>query len=364
MSSDRTQVVEDLLAFTGALMKGDFSKRLTVNAEDRELAEVCMNLNAFADNLQINPPSNFNSQIAIQDFIDVISSYANRNFEKKLPISEHSNFIDALATGINILGEELEYTTFSRLELENERNELRAAKESAEEASRLKSAFLGNLSHEIRTPLQGIFGFAELLEMPNLTNDQRQSYLSIIKRRTSDLQNIVESLLDLAILESGNLGFLAGKTNLKAQLEEIAGSFEEEFRVGGKKLEFSLHNRVPSQVDVHLDATHLKRVVINLMNNALKFTHEGSLTLAASIDGEIIEISVSDTGMGIPQEKLDLIFEPFRQAHEGVSRQLGGVGLGLAISKKMVEAWGGNIRVESTVGVGSKFSFTIPISSN
>jgi signal transduction histidine kinase len=360
ISTNKEQILYELLAFTQSLKKGDFTKRVISNVDDSELSQICINLNAFADQLQINPPSDQDIQLPVHEFIDVISSYANRNFEKKLPISENSNFLDALATGINILGEELEYTTYSKNELELERNQLKIEKEKAEEASRLKSVFLGNLSHEVRTPLQGIYGFAELLESTSLTEAQRQEYLGFIKRRTNDLQNIIESLLDMASLETGEIKSFPANENLKLAIDEIFESFQQDFQLQSTAVVTKIENHLAADTVAKIDATHLKRVVTNLLINSGKFTKEGSILLKAKENTECFEIEVQDSGIGIAKEKLEIVFEPFRQAHEGVSRNRGGIGLGLAICKKMVTLWGGEIYATSEVDKGSSFFFTIP----
>lgn len=360
VSIDSKTIVQELLAFTQLLRQGDFSKRIIANVDDSELSQICVNLNSFADQLQLNPPKDVDVNLPIHEFIDVISSYANRSFEKKLSISEHSNFLDALATGINILGEELEYTTYSKNELELERNQLKVEKEKAEEASRLKSVFLGSLSHEVRTPLQGIYGFAELLESTTLTEKERQEYLGFIKRRANDLQNIIESLLDMASLETGEMRSFPTQEKLKRVVDDIFESFVQDYSLQAKEVELKLENGLSEKEMAEIDTTHLQRVIINLLTNSTKFTKVGQILLSAHAYPTHYLLSIKDTGLGIENEKLDLIFEPFRQAHEGVSRTRGGIGLGLAICKKMVTLWGGEIRVESEVGKGSTFYFTIP----
>jgi PAS domain S-box-containing protein len=237
---------------------------------------------------------------------------------------------------------------------------LKAAKEEAENSNRLKTIFLGNLSHEVRTPLQGILGFAEILENPKLPEAKRKEYLSIIKRRTGDMQNIIESLLDLASLETGEIKAFPVKINLYETIEYIFAKATQDLDLAGKPLKLLLENKLQLNDSTVLDPQHLLQVLTNLFSNAVKFTAEGSITLRCEYSLDRFKVSMIDSGIGIPADKVDHIFEPFRQAHEGMSRSKGGIGLGLAICKKMVQMWGGEIEVASQPGRGSVFSFTVP----
>lgn len=240
---------------------------------------------------------------------------------------------------------------------------LKAAKEEAEESNRLKTIFLGNLSHEVRTPLQGILGFAEILENSKLSEQKRLEYLAIIKQRTGDMQNVIESLLDLASLETGEIRAFPVPLNLFEAIDAVFIRTKQDQHVKGKSIELFLNNIIKDPTTVNIDCQHLAQVLINLMNNAIKFTNAGSITLKSEQCESYYKISIEDTGVGIPEDKVQYIFEPFRQAHEGMSRSKGGIGLGLAICKKMVEMWGGQIEVQAQPGIGSTFSFTIPFTS-
>jgi signal transduction histidine kinase len=237
---------------------------------------------------------------------------------------------------------------------------LKAAKEEAEESNRLKTIFLGNLSHEVRTPLQGILGFAEILENASLSETKRLEYINIIKQRTGDMQNIIESLLDMASLETGEIRAFPVALNLYEAVEHIFTKTKQDHHLKGRPLTLTLENTLSPVTMVMIDPQHLAQVLSNLMNNAVKFTSTGTITLVSTQTSSCFQISVKDTGVGIPEDKIHYIFEPFRQAHEGMSRSKGGIGLGLAICKKMVEMWGGQIQVQSQPGIGSTFSFTIP----
>lgn len=238
--------------------------------------------------------------------------------------------------------------------------QLTLAKEEAEESNRLKTIFLGSLSHEVRTPLQGILGFAEILETPGIPEDKKHEYLGIIKRRTMDMQNIIESLLDMASLETGEIKSFPVKINLNEFIETVFVKFKQDYK-SGKLIQLLLENKLPKDAITTIDALHLNQVLVNLFRNAVKFTDQGSITLIGEVHPDFYVISIADTGIGIAPDKIDHIFKPFRQAHEGLSRSKGGIGLGLSICKKMVENWGGTINVTSEPAKGSTFNFSIPL---
>jgi len=237
---------------------------------------------------------------------------------------------------------------------------LRKAKEEAENANQLKTIFMGNLSHEVRTPLQGIQGFAEILENSNISDEDRKKYLTIIKNRTHDLQNIIDSLLDMASLETGEFKSFPKLINLHELIETTFISIHQDKMHQQKHLDLLLENNLSPSSTVIIDATHLKQVIINLMRNGLKFTNHGFVKLSASEQNSQFIVTVADSGIGVPIERQKDIFVAFRQAHEGLSRSKGGIGLGLSICKKMVDMWGGSIGVVSEAGKGSQFSFSIP----
>jgi len=208
--------------------------------------------------------------------------------------------------------------------------------------------------------LQGILGFAEILENPNLPEGKRKEYIDIIKRRTNDMQNIIESLLDLASLETGEIKAFPVKVNLQECIEYIFVKAKQDFDLAGKPIQLVLENKLQNNDTALIDPQHLLQVLTNLFSNALKFTNQGTITLGCERLPNHYKVTLTDTGIGIPAHKVEHIFEPFRQAHEGISRSKSGIGLGLAICKKMVEMWGGIIYAESHQGKGSIFSFTVP----
>jgi signal transduction histidine kinase len=252
---------------------------------------------------------------------------------------------------------------FLQKELLGAYKKLKTAKDEVDESNMLKNVFLGNLSHEVRTPLQGIQGMTELLEMASTKEEDKKKYIDIIKRRTSDLQNIIEALLDLASLENGEIKAFPVKRNL---FDAIESAYRENLIIHAnalmsKPIKMVLNNQLQSTDLVFVDPKHLTQVIINLIGNAIKYTNEGQVTVTAKKDKANYIIQVIDTGIGISSDKIDHVFKPFRQAHEGLSRSKGGIGLGLSICKKMTELWKGNLHVQSSPSVGSVFSFTIPV---
>ncbi len=349
-----------LLEFSEALLREDFTIRIKTPADDSIQAKISANLNTFLDRLQISEMPNLEeagSQLV--DFIEVISSFANRDFTRKLKISDSSNVIDALATGINILGEELEYSTVSKKELEAERDQLKIQKEKVEKASRAKTVFLGNLSHEIRTPLQGILGFSEVL-LSTETSETKQQQIGIIMKRARDLEEIIESLLDLATLEAGEIKPNPEMINVSNKLDILFNEYCNEYAHELTQKDLIIKNELGDDIMTFIDPVHFRQVILNLLNNSMKFTEEGTIELSAECSAEEIIINITDTGIGISKEHAALIFEPFRQAHEGFNRKADGIGLGLPICKLRVALWGGEINLVSEEGKGSTFSFSIP----
>jgi len=238
-------------------------------------------------------------------------------------------------------------------------------KEDEAELMRLQKAkeqFLANISHEIRTPINGIAGMANLLSQTP-SPDERETYLNAIKHSAENLKVIINDILDLAAIESGKLRFEKIAFNLKDLLPSLMSTFA--YQAKEKKL--ALDYRIDEKLNKILlgDPVRLNQILINLINNAVKFTHTGSIQVKCSDEREQrgtcwVKIEVTDTGVGIPEEKLTTIFESFSQADESVTRRYGGTGLGLTIVKQLVELQKGKIHVVSKEHVGSTFIVTIP----
>lgn len=237
--------------------------------------------------------------------------------------------------------------------------ELSVTKEKAGLSDRLKSAFLSNISHEIRTPMNGIIGFAELLNEDDLSESDRSSYTNIINSECKKLLNIVNDIVDISKIDAG----LIELDLSPVQLNDLFLDVCSEYRVAARKkrIDLDVGELMPdAMVNVSADKNKLVQVLRNLLSNAVKFTNNGSITAVYSIVKNQIMFAVHDTGVGIDQKEQELIFEHFRQLNFKTNRHHGGNGLGLAISRGYVEKMGGRIWLESSLGKGSSFYFTIP----
>lgn len=235
---------------------------------------------------------------------------------------------------------------------------LEDAKLQAEEASRMKSDFLARMSHELRTPLNGILGFAELIKL-DAPNPELEENADTIYQSGQHLLALVNDILDLAKIEAGHMTLESVPLPLPQLLGEVANIHRGAAQAKGLNLETSIAEDLPTSIQG--DPTRLRQVINNLLNNAVKFTAEGSVSLEASCREERIYIAIADTGPGIPAEAQALIFEKFRQASSFVTREHGGTGLGLALVRELVTLMGGEINLSSETGKGSRFEFWIPL---
>ena len=240
--------------------------------------------------------------------------------------------------------------------------ELINAKKKAEESDRLKTAFLANMSHEIRTPMNGILGFTELMKEPNLTGEEQQKYIGIIEKSGARMLNIINDIISISKVESGQMEICISETNISEQIEYIYTFFKPE--VERKGIKIFLKNSLPAkEATIKTDREKVYAILTNLVKNAIKFTSEGYIEIGYEKKGKYLEFFVKDTGTGIPQEQKELIFERFRQGSESLTRSYEGAGLGLSISKAYVDMLGGKIWVVSKLEKGSVFYFTVPYNS-
>jgi signal transduction histidine kinase/CheY-like chemotaxis protein len=479
-----TQLLYQLLEFSESLLQGDYSKRIHVDFEEDVLTKIADNLNRFADKLQFDPKTlDQNHEQTIETFIEVISSFTNLDFKQKLPISDNGTIFDAIATGINMLGDELASSTASKQDLEEERNRLneaqaiakvgswelstpfflislskesrkifelgadgictwntvkskienddatqlealmlnavearkdfscecrmttkegalkhimcigevvigksavalkgtfqditerkrveenlKEAKRLAEEANTAKSRFLANMSHEIRTPLNGILGLTEIMQMDDISEVHRE-YLDIIRNSGKTLSQLINDILDLSKIESGKLTLEHIPFDFEQLIDTNINRYKFLAQEKGLALSCTIDQEIPKQLLG--DPTRISQIVTNLITNAIKFTMTGTIDveftqLKREDNKSVIQGRILDTGIGIPAEKADLIFESFTQADDTVTRKYGGSGLGLSIVKSLLRQMEGNITVKSPAdeltNSGSEFTFVM-----
>jgi PAS domain S-box-containing protein len=241
-------------------------------------------------------------------------------------------------------------------------NELVAAKEKAENSDKLKTVFLANMSHEIRTPMNGIMGFAELLQQRDLPDDKRNEYARVITECGNSLLQIINDILDISKIEAGGIKPVKAEFSLNKMMSELYNFFEPLVNKDGQNISFEMKKSLrDGECTIYSDENRLRQIIINLISNSLKFTHQGYVIFGYFEKGSAIEFYIKDSGIGIPKDKHEAIFEPFRQAEESLSKKYRGTGLGLAIVRNFVKLLGGTLRLESELGKGSCFYFTIPL---
>lgn len=255
---------------------------------------------------------------------------------------------------------------FGLVTIRRSRNDVRAANvelartnTALERALAAKTEFLATTSHEIRTPLNGILGMTQVMLADQTLPEAVRERLGVVKSAGTTMRALVDDILDVAKMETGNLTIDAAPMDLHATMHDVSRLWAEQARARGVSFTVDLDD-APKWIEC--DPARVRQIVFNLLSNALKFTHEGSVTIRASAEaGGILQVAVTDTGIGIPLDKQAEIFESFRQVDAGTTRKYGGTGLGLAICRNLANAMGGDVTVRSAPGEGATFALTLPL---
>ena len=290
----------------------------------------------------------------------VLSSKLKHFYMKHKMADSSIKDVEVYSEKILFGGKELLYSIIYDIsELKKTQQELIVAKEKAEESDRLKSAFLANMSHEIRTPMNGILGFSSLLKNPELSGEKQQKYIEIIEKSGARMLNIINDIVDISKIEAGLMKVEKVDSNINEQIEYIYTFFKQEAEA--KDLQFSIKYNLPTEeAIIKTDREKVFAILTNLVKNAIKYTNKGTIELGYSKKGNQLEFYVKDTGIGVPEDRKKAIFERFIQADISDKMAQQGAGLGLSISKGLVEILGGKIWLESEENVGSTFYFTLP----
>jgi PAS domain S-box-containing protein len=320
-----------------------------IQETDKKLLEI------YARVAETAIPETFEIQLEALQMWFLVSVYSP---EKGYFVSVFDNITDRKLSEFNIR-EKTEEIEAQNEEYKQINDELFIAKEKAVESDQLKTAFLQNMSHEIRTPMNAIMGFSDLLADQYNNKPKLDHYSNIIKQRCNDLLDIINDLLDIAKIESGQLTLHFEECKLNSLFAELSLFFKEnQKRINKNNIKFSIHaNCDPTKSVIITDTVKLKQIFINLIGNAFKFTEQGEINAGCNIENDKLIFYVSDTGMGIPPDKQSFIFDRFTQLNNG--KMYGGTGLGLSIVKGLISILGGEIWLKSEPNKGTTFYFTL-----
>jgi len=273
-----------------------------------------------------------------------------------------SLYVSLLGSPFEVNGQELTCVIYRDISDQKKIEEkLMQAKEKAEESDRLKTAFLANMSHEIRTPMNAIIGFTELLSVPDLSDEDKKDYIAVIKSSGNILLKLIDDIIDLAKIEADQIKIEVSTFGLNQFLKEVYAFYNEEIlNLDKKNIELIFEPGENDEFSITSDPFRLKQILNNLVGNAIKFTEKGYIRMGYRRSGpDMVKFFVEDTGIGIPEDKQKLVFDRFLQADNTKTRKYGGTGLGLTISKKLVNLLGGEIGLDSCPDKGSTFYFSI-----
>jgi signal transduction histidine kinase len=291
----------------------------------------------------------------MEELFHTITAFAALDYDRRAPVIDgNDEIVNAMAMGLNMMGEELSHTMKA----------LVAARDEALAASRAKSAFLANISHELRTPLNAIIGYSEILreDLVDGGHDELVHDVDRLQVASRHLLALIQDILDLTRIEAGRIDVRPELVDLPVLLSELRTTLQPAVAEAGNTLRTDIDLPRPH---VHTDPLRLKQILLNILGNANKFTHDGEISLRARerVEGgrAFVQISVRDTGIGIPPDKHETIFEAFTQVDDSATRRFGGTGLGLAISRRLCDLIGATIRVDSEPGRGSTFYVELPL---
>lgn len=275
------------------------------------------------------------------------------------------NMVFSVSTGVLLdgLNETMKEEEKMRAQLEEEKNVMVTLKEKAEASDKIKTAFLTNISHDLRTPLNAILGFTQLLNTKKVNDETLNKYCSIIMAQGESLLRLINDIIDIAKIEADEIAISKENFDLRYLLDDVFNFYQNQLTIKNQKnieLKFSIEETVPKVI--FQDQHRLKQILFNLLGNALKFTYTGHVILdVKNHDTRSILFSIEDTGIGIPKNKLEIIFERFRQVDESPTKSFGGAGLGLSICKSLIDLLGGYLWVESELDKGTTFYFILPV---